>query len=83
MYILYYMDKKYEFDSGIPFQQMSVHERHQNILRILASVFQEEAEDWLDTRPQDTKEGETLNDIYQMFMDMADEDDLEDDVDGN
>ena len=79
MYILYYMDKKYEFDSGIPFQQMSVHERHQNILRILASVFQEEAEDWLDTRPKDTKEGETLNDIYDMFRSL--EGDLDDDLD--
>lgn len=82
---LYYMDRKYPFYLDLDPRLMSVLERQQAIHTMLATVFREEAEEALNTRPRDTPEGRELGEWYDMINDMTEglEDDLEGDVDGN
>lgn len=79
-YQLYYMDKKYPFYLDLDPRIMSVLERHKAIMYMLTTVFREEVEETLNTRPRDTPEGRKIQEWSDMIQDMCDEmKDLEDD----
>lgn len=82
MYSCTYMNKTEEFTLDLPFDEMSVRERQHAILGMVSRVFSQESENWLDTRPGHTPEGEILNEMYDQFREMEDSD-LDDLEDGN
>jgi hypothetical protein len=79
MYTLQYGKRMEEFTVNPDLMNMSVIERQNTIIRMLMHLFQEEREEWLNTRPRDTPEGEMLQDLFEQIRRKQEELGMEDD----